>query len=277
MPASMRAAWAEELERWLPALLPGTIKMWCVSLCSCRTNSRTHTPLHSAGLDDTDGINSARVFLVTYDLLTRGESLRQRLMLTNPGLVIVDESHYCKNIDAKRTKVLKNSSCAFIAILLSSESTGCCLLCCKKRLLRVVVWHSCAEQALRALLSNRHASTRIPRVLELIHARALQTKEDSMGHRVQRRHQFTGAFQQITTHHDPQEEDRCAHPITRQAQAVRARGNEYKCARNAWRYERSIKRSQARQPNVRKTLERMCYGHGRFKGSVGFRIFKRPS
>jgi hypothetical protein len=29
MPASMRAAWAEELERWLPqALPPGSIKMW---------------------------------------------------------------------------------------------------------------------------------------------------------------------------------------------------------------------------------------------------------
>jgi hypothetical protein len=34
-------------------------------------------------------------------------------MLTNPGLVIVDESHYCKNIDAKRTKVSKKQLLCF--------------------------------------------------------------------------------------------------------------------------------------------------------------------
>ena len=43
MPASMRAAWAEELERWLPALHPGSIKMWCCN----HTNSlaRVHHQL----------------------------------------------------------------------------------------------------------------------------------------------------------------------------------------------------------------------------------------
>ena len=71
--------------------------------------------MRSAGLDDTDGLHSASVFLVTYDLLTRGDCLRQRLALRNPGLVIVDESHYCKNGDAKRTQVLqKTRFCAFI-------------------------------------------------------------------------------------------------------------------------------------------------------------------
>lgn len=64
-----------------------------------------HAPVRSSGIDDTDGIDSACIFLVTYDLLTRGESLRQRILLRAPRLVIVDESHYCKNGDAKRTQV----------------------------------------------------------------------------------------------------------------------------------------------------------------------------
>jgi hypothetical protein len=106
MPASMRAAWAEELERWLPALHPGSIKMWCVLHALHLYLCQATQTLRSAGLDDTDGIDSARVFVVTYDLLTRGDSLRQRLLLTNPGVLIVDESHYCKNRDAKRTQVL---------------------------------------------------------------------------------------------------------------------------------------------------------------------------
>ena len=47
MPASMRAAWAEELERWLPALHPGSIKMWyrepCLHSHSSHTLNQTHT------------------------------------------------------------------------------------------------------------------------------------------------------------------------------------------------------------------------------------------
>ena len=67
--------------------------------------SPTHTLVRSAGLDDTDGIDSACVFLVTYDLLTRGDALRQHIVSRKPGVMIVDESHYCKNGDAKRTQV----------------------------------------------------------------------------------------------------------------------------------------------------------------------------
>ena len=71
--------------------------------------------MRSAGLDDTDGLQSASVFLVTYDLLTRGDCLRQRLAHRDPGLLIVDESHYCKNGDAKRTQVLQRARfCVFI-------------------------------------------------------------------------------------------------------------------------------------------------------------------
>ena len=44
MPASMRAAWAEELERWLPALHPGTIKMWYCARAHARIESHALTP-----------------------------------------------------------------------------------------------------------------------------------------------------------------------------------------------------------------------------------------
>jgi hypothetical protein len=83
----------------------------------------------SAGLDDTDGLQTAHVFLVTYDLLTRGDSLRQVISQRNPGLMIVDESHYCKNGDAKRTQVFQKArSCSpSSTIKMSNLMTGCSL------------------------------------------------------------------------------------------------------------------------------------------------------
>jgi hypothetical protein len=50
-------------------------------------------------------MDCAQVFLVTYDLIVRGVALRQRLSQRSPGITIVDESHCCKNADAKRTQV----------------------------------------------------------------------------------------------------------------------------------------------------------------------------
>lgn len=86
MPASMRWAWADELEKWLPSLRPGDVKVV------------------KAGTD-TDALSTSKFILCTYDLFQRSDSLRAAITAVSPGIMIADESHYLKNKQAKRTQV----------------------------------------------------------------------------------------------------------------------------------------------------------------------------
>eukprot|EP00960_Hanusia_phi_P007141 203180-Hanusia_phi.AAC.1 len=101
MPASMRWVWAEELEKWLTNLRPGDIKV-----------VRSST--------DVDNLRVAKMVIVTYDLLSRSEFMQSSLLSCGFRTIIVDESHYCKNKDTKRTMaVLKLAKQARRRILLS--------------------------------------------------------------------------------------------------------------------------------------------------------------
>lgn len=92
MPASMRWSWAAELEKWLVELRPGDIKVI--------RNSQ-----------DTDNLNIARFVLCTYDLFVRSALLQTALNEAKFGVCIIDESHYCKNREAKRTKAVQSIAC----------------------------------------------------------------------------------------------------------------------------------------------------------------------
>ena len=89
MPASMRWTWAEELEKWLPDLRPGDVKV-------------------IKNRQDTDGLDGAKFCLCTYDLFVRSPVLRTVVHNHKFGMCIVDESHYCKNRDAKRTTCVES-------------------------------------------------------------------------------------------------------------------------------------------------------------------------
>ncbi|KAK7505565.1 hypothetical protein BaRGS_00003310 [Batillaria attramentaria] len=80
VPSSLRYVWIEELEKWLPDVLPNEIN------------------LIQTGFD-TAGIESARVTLVTYGLLSCKSSatVKEALLAQNFNFVICDESHYFKN------------------------------------------------------------------------------------------------------------------------------------------------------------------------------------
>ena len=88
MPASMRWAWAEELEKWLPELRPGDVKV-------------------VKNGEDTDGLVASKFVIVTYDLFVRSVVIRTVLHGVKFGMCVVDESHYCKNRDAKRTSCVQ--------------------------------------------------------------------------------------------------------------------------------------------------------------------------
>ena len=92
MPASMRWSWAAELEKWLVELRPGDIKVI--------RNSQ-----------DTDNLNIARFVLCTYDLFVRSALLQTALHAAKFGVCIIDESHYCKNREAKRTSAVQSIAC----------------------------------------------------------------------------------------------------------------------------------------------------------------------
>ena len=87
MPASMRWSWAQELEKWLQELRPGDIKV-------IRNGQ------------DTDNLEMARFVLCTYDLYQRSDILKSALEPSKFGMCIIDESHYLKNKDAKRTQAV---------------------------------------------------------------------------------------------------------------------------------------------------------------------------
>jgi hypothetical protein len=81
-----RWVWAEELEKWIPDLRPGDVKIVRAST-------------------DID-VSAAKFVLVTYDLLQRSEALRTSIKAANPGMLVADESHYLKNKTAKRTSAV---------------------------------------------------------------------------------------------------------------------------------------------------------------------------
>ena len=88
-PASMCLQWADELEKWLPWLLPTD-----VNLVTSRDNSRMDT---------------APVSIMSYGMLTSGkakEALAQRIADTGFQVVIADEAHYLKNAASARAKLI---------------------------------------------------------------------------------------------------------------------------------------------------------------------------
>ena len=83
----LRWAWADELEKWLPTLRPGDVKVV------------------KAGTD-TDNLTTSKFILCTYDLFQRSDVLRASIDAVKPEILIADESHYLKNGQAKRTQAV---------------------------------------------------------------------------------------------------------------------------------------------------------------------------
>ncbi|KAH7280039.1 hypothetical protein KP509_37G049700 [Ceratopteris richardii] len=72
-PASLRLMWAEELERWLPFLLPADVHLVF--------GRKTRIP---------DGAKTPKVVVISYTMLCR---LKKQMMMHKWALLIVDESH----------------------------------------------------------------------------------------------------------------------------------------------------------------------------------------
>ncbi|XP_033624550.1 DNA annealing helicase and endonuclease ZRANB3-like [Asterias rubens] len=88
VPSSMRYPWIEELEKWLPELQPNDI-----NLITSGTDIRN--------------IPSAKISIIGYGLLRiASKTLVGALTEQKFQVVIVDESHYLKNRQAARTKLL---------------------------------------------------------------------------------------------------------------------------------------------------------------------------
>ncbi|XP_062845612.1 DNA annealing helicase and endonuclease ZRANB3 [Trichomycterus rosablanca] len=88
VPSSLKYPWIEELERWVPELLPDDINL---------VESKS----------DITGISQSKVTLLGYGLLTNdARSLVEALNRQRFGVIIVDESHYLKSRNAARTKIL---------------------------------------------------------------------------------------------------------------------------------------------------------------------------
>lgn len=86
VPASLKYSWADELEKWVPRLMP-----WDLSV----VNSR----------NDVAGLGKPLV-LATYGMFTETSPVMNHFREKPPRLVIVDECHALKSRDAARTKVL---------------------------------------------------------------------------------------------------------------------------------------------------------------------------
>ncbi|XP_062270412.1 DNA annealing helicase and endonuclease ZRANB3 isoform X2 [Scomber scombrus] len=88
VPSSLKYPWIEELERWIPELQPGDIKL-------------------VENKSDTMGISSSKVTVLGYGLLTTDARLLvEALSRQKFSVVVVDESHYLKSRNAARTKIL---------------------------------------------------------------------------------------------------------------------------------------------------------------------------
>ncbi|XP_029307154.1 LOW QUALITY PROTEIN: DNA annealing helicase and endonuclease ZRANB3 [Cottoperca gobio] len=88
VPSSLKYPWIEELERWIPELLPGDINL---------VENKSHTM----------GISSSKVTVLGYGLLTTdARPLVEALSRQRFAVVVVDESHYLKSRNAARTKIL---------------------------------------------------------------------------------------------------------------------------------------------------------------------------
>mmetsp|Transcript_40126 Transcript_40126/g.67194 ORF Transcript_40126/g.67194 Transcript_40126/m.67194 type:complete len:423 (-) Transcript_40126:1467-2735(-) len=86
VPSSMRFSWADELEKWLPAIQPSDISIL-----------RNGKELHLIG--------SGKITIVTYGLLIQ-KNVVESIKTANFRMVIADESHYLKNSKSKRTLAL---------------------------------------------------------------------------------------------------------------------------------------------------------------------------
>ncbi|XP_017550063.2 DNA annealing helicase and endonuclease ZRANB3 isoform X1 [Pygocentrus nattereri] len=88
VPSSLKYPWIEELERWVPELMPEDINL---------VESKA----------DITGISQSKVTVLGYGLLTTdAKPLLEALNKQRFGVVIVDESHYLKSRNAARTKIL---------------------------------------------------------------------------------------------------------------------------------------------------------------------------
>ena len=112
-PASMCLQWADELEKWLPWLLPTDVNL---------VTSRTYTnnPQHNMIASDiperllvitgdNSRMDTAPVSIMSYGMLTSGkakEALAQRIADTGFQVVIADEAHYLKNAASARAKLI---------------------------------------------------------------------------------------------------------------------------------------------------------------------------
>ncbi|XP_070546438.1 DNA annealing helicase and endonuclease ZRANB3-like [Ptychodera flava] len=88
VPSSLKYPWVEEFEKWLPELQPNDINMIMSST-------------------DTSGISTSKVSIMSYGLLRNEyQTLLQALTDQNFQVIVVDESHYIKNMKTARTKLL---------------------------------------------------------------------------------------------------------------------------------------------------------------------------
>ncbi|XP_071943275.1 DNA annealing helicase and endonuclease ZRANB3-like [Antedon mediterranea] len=88
VPSSLRYPWIEELEKWFPNIQPGDVHL---------VNSGT----------DVGAISTCKVCLIGYGLMRNdSKTLLETLHKQQFQVIVVDESHYLKNLKAARTKVL---------------------------------------------------------------------------------------------------------------------------------------------------------------------------
>ncbi|XP_048809385.1 DNA annealing helicase and endonuclease ZRANB3 isoform X1 [Lagopus muta] len=88
VPSSLRYPWVDEMEKWIPELSPDDIII---------IQNKT----------DIGRISSSKVTILGYGLLTSdAQTLVDTLYRQNFKVVVVDESHYMKSRNAKRSKIL---------------------------------------------------------------------------------------------------------------------------------------------------------------------------
>ena len=83
VPSTVRGSWADELERWLPSVLPHDIAVI------------------RSGQDV--GNLQRQIVLITYGLLAQ-KAMKEKIAQQGYKVVIVDECHYMKSRSAARTK-----------------------------------------------------------------------------------------------------------------------------------------------------------------------------